>query len=249
MIRPFALAGLFLAAALPAAGQELSQRAAVLLDVIIANNCSMTRDEAAATLPELGFARREYRALMTELKDSGMVVLSGDAATVAEGQCPARAPSQVFVVPYQEQYIAILRHNGCQLQTGEAASLFPKYGMDANLAAELEEGLVESGIAQITNGALHIGPEYCVPDEAFPTLPLLELDYEEQHLIEGLEMYNCSLVLSEIDQTYPRDSQSPEAARAAVESLLASGAARAVSGGDRVWISPEICKPWSERGH
>jgi hypothetical protein len=249
VIKTLAMAGTFLAVALPAASQEVSQQAAALLDVIIANNCGMTKEEAAATLPGLGFPRQEYRVLMKELKDTGMVVLSGGSATVAEGLCPAPAPSQVFTVPYQEQYIAILRHNGCQLQTGEAGSLFPKYGMDANLAAELEEGLVDSGIAQITDGALHIGPEYCVPDEAFPSLPLLDLNYEEQHLIEGLEMFNCSLVLSEIDLTYPQDGQSPEAARAAVESLLASGAARAVSGGDRVWISPDICKPWSERGH
>ncbi len=236
-----------LAAALPASAQMVGQRAAALLDVIIANNCTLTKAEAVATLPDMGFTRREYRGLMKELAGAGMVTLTDGAATVAEGLCPS--PSAQALLPFQEQYIAILRHNGCQLQTGEAESLFPRLGMEANLAAELEEGLVDSGIAEVDNGALRVGPDYCIADEDFASMPLLELNAEERHLIEVLETGNCTLLQSEISISFPQDGMTPEEAQAAVNSLLASGAALAVRGGGRIWVSPEMCQPWSERNN
>ncbi len=245
MIKALTLGSVLLAAGLPASGQEVSQRAAALLDVIVAHGCTMTKAEAATALPDLGFTRGEYRGLMKELVDAGRVTLADGAATVAEGLCPSAQPQALL--PFQEQYIAILRHNGCQLQTGEAESLFPRFGMEANMAAELEEGLVDSGIAGVSGGALKIGPAYCIADDSFPSLPLLELNALERHLVEVLEIGSCTLVQSEIEATFPQDSMQPDEARAAVASLLASGAALAVEGGDRVWLSPEICQPWSER--
>ncbi len=251
-MRAALLAAVFLLGAMPASAQAVSQRAAALLDVIIANGCAMSKDEAAARLPGLGYARPEYRALLNELKNAGMVMLSPRAATVAGGHCPLAPPPPMapsvgarVLVPAQVQYIAVLRHNGCQLQTGEASSLFPKYGMDAGLASELEEGLVDSGVAIISEGALHIGPAYCIADERFPAAP--DLTAEERHLVEVLETGSCTLLQSQIALSFPQDGMSAAEAQAAVSSLLASGGAMAVQGGDRIWLSPALCEPWSER--
>ncbi len=243
-MKRIALSLVLLLTALPASAQELSQRAASLLDLIIENDCAMTKAEAATALPAAGFTRREYRGLMKELKDASAVTLSEGTATVVVGVCASSAP---ILVPLQEQYLAILRHNGCQRRSDEAGSLFPRFGLEANVATELEEGLVDSGIAVFADGALRIGPEYCIAVEDFPTLPFLELTSDEQHLVEILETGSCTVVQSQIDVSFPQDGMQPAAARAAVESLLASGAAQAVTSGDRVWLSPEICRPWSER--
>ena len=246
MIKPLALAGMMLAA-LPASAQAVGQRAAALLDIIIANDCAMSKDQAAESLPPLGFQRRETLRLSRELKAAGMISVVDDVLTVNEEFCPAATEQARPLMPFQEQYISILRHNGCQLMTGESTSLFPKYGMEAGLASELEEGLVDRGIAEISGGALHVGPAYCIADEAFASLPLLDLSVDEVHLVELLEIGNCSLVQSEIELTFPRDGMPADAAKAAVASLLASGAALAVEGGDRIWLSPAFCQPWSER--
>ncbi len=251
------LAAVLLAAGGEAPAQAVSQRAAALLDVIIENGCTLTRDDAARILPPLGYGRRETARLSRELTAAGMVVMAGQALVAEDGLCPVapamRRPETPAAAPdasapltgMQERYISILRHNGCRLRTGEAERLFPKYGMDMGLASELEEGLVDGGIAVIADAALQIGPDYCLPDEAFTGNPALSAD--AQHLIEILETGSCTLVQSEIAISFPQDGMPPEVAAAAVASLLASGGALAVRGGDRIWLSPALCRPWSER--
>jgi len=236
-----------LSAALPAGAQTVSPRAAALLDVLIANDCGMSKAEAAAKLPDLGFSRREYRGLIGELNAAGMVTLSRGAAQVVEVLCPAAPVAVQPLTSFQEQYISIIRHNGCAVYGDEAETLFPAYGMEADLAYELEAGLVESGIAYVYGEALRIKPEYCIADEAFAATPARALTAEERHLVEVLESGYCTLVQSEIEISFPQDGMEPEVAQAAVKSLLASGLVMAVEGGDRIWAAPAICQPWSER--
>jgi len=238
--------GVFLAA-LPVSAQTVTDAPSLaIMDLIAENGCSISESEASQLFPAARISREMVRKGIAELLGQGALQFQGDRIVLVSGRCNSGAdlPS---LVPFQEQYISIVRHNGCQFQGAERATLFPRYGMDINLAAELEEGLVDSGIAQVQNDTLTIGPGFCIPDAAFAARTLPELTVDERHLVEILETGYCTLVQSEIEISFPQGGMEPEQAQAAAGSLLASGLAMAVEGGDRIWVSPAVCQPWSER--
>ncbi len=239
-----------LSAALPAAAQTVTDAPSLaVMDLILENGCSISNEEAAQIFPAAGFERKQVRAIAKDLMEQGILQEQNRRLVLMDARCNARGAGMPQLLPFQEKFISILRHNGCEVEGVELETLFPAYGMEANLAAELEEGLVDGGIATLNNWTLRIGPDYCIADEAFAPLPQLALSDDEKHLIEILETGSCTLLQSEISISFPQDSMAPEAAQAAVDSLLASGAAMAVSGGDRIWVSSAHCQPWSERNN
>jgi len=233
---------------MPAAAQTVTDAPSLaVIDLIMENGCSISNEEAAQIFPAAGFTRKQVRAIARDLMTQGILQEQNGRLVLQDERCNIGGAGLPDLVPFQEQFIAILRHNGCQVAGVELETLFPKYGMDANLAAELEEGLVDGGFAELENWTLRVGSDFCIADEAFASLPLLELSAEERHLIEILETGSCTLLQSEIATSFPQDGMTADEAQAAVDSLLASGAAMAVTGGDRIWVSSEKCQPWSER--
>ena len=249
MIKALTFLGILLAG-LPVGAQTVTDAPSLaVIDLILENGCSVSNEEAAQIFPAAGFTRNQVRGIARDLMQIGLLQEQNGRLVLQDARCNVGGAGLPPLVPFQEQFVSILRHNGCQFQGAELEYLFPRYGMDMNLAAELEEGLVDGGIATVENGVLSIGPEFCIPDEAFAALPQLALTAEEQHLVEILETGSCTLLQSEIEISFPQDSMTPEAAQAAVDSLLASGVAMAVRGGDRIWVSSEKCQPWSERNN
>jgi hypothetical protein len=92
MIRLVALPLILLLAAVPASAQSAAEsadpeRAALLIATIRANDCAMTEDEAADSLPGLGYDMTESQAIVSVLLSAGLVGFDNDRLILDDALC------------------------------------------------------------------------------------------------------------------------------------------------------------------
>ena len=226
-----------------------------VIDLILANGCAMTNEDAAQIFPAAGFERKEVREITRGLMEQGILELQNNKLVLVDERCTGgglsyNGPVLPPLVDLQERYVFIMQLRDCTIAIADMAEFFPNVGkMPIELAYELEEGLSNKGVLHASSDgqSLEIGPDYCLPMASFALPAFFEPSAFQAEAIDELAHRSCRFKLSEIDEVFPAgDFNRPEIERG-IGGLLEEGYAQMTIGNDIIAISPLVCVPWSFR--
>ncbi|MCB1411048.1 MAG: hypothetical protein KDK22_16760 [Rhodobacteraceae bacterium] len=176
-------------AAAPAAAFT-PERAAMMVDAIRANGCSMAGDQAEEALSPLGLNGTEVQAFVDTLYGADLVSLSADMSvlSLSETLCAADSAASLALITaaFQDQeaslepwrpdfapergaeFVGAVRGNDCTLTEDSAAALLPPLGFSPADTRDIVAVLIDGGLAQVNDEGteLSLSPEFCAAEPA-----------------------------------------------------------------------------------
>ncbi len=165
-------------------------RAALMVDAVRANGCTMEGEAAEGTLAPLGLDGVEVQAFVDTLFGAGLVSLSDDlnTLTLSDDLCAAEGAASLALITaaFEAQesaiqawrpdftpergavFIAVVRAADCTLTEEAAQDLLPEQNFTPAETRDIVTVLVTSGVAEVAEdgSALSIATELCSADPA-----------------------------------------------------------------------------------
>ncbi|MCB1345668.1 MAG: hypothetical protein H6900_11205 [Rhodobacter sp.] len=200
------LGSVLLLAAAPASAFT-PERAAMMVDAIRANGCSMAGDQAEEALSPLGLNGTEVQAFVDTLFGADLVSLSADMSvlTLSEGLCAAEGDAALAMItaafaaqeatlePWRPdfapergaEFVGAVRGNDCTLTEESASDLLPPLGFSPADTRDIVAVLIDGGLAQVNDdgNALSLSPEFCAAESAGDAAALAALidGWDDRH--------------------------------------------------------------------
>lgn len=193
------------------------ERAAIMVDAVRAQSCTLTGEQAEAVLAPLGLDPMEVQTFVDVLFESDLVSISesGNELSLSQGLCDANADDSLAMLqaafavaeenalqPWRPEVdpaqgalmINAIRENACQMSDEDAANILPGLGFTPDTARDVAALLVSGELARFANdtGVFTIAETLCAADAAqdVETLTTLLAQWDAQAAQAEAEMSN-----------------------------------------------------------
>lgn len=175
------------------------ERAAMMVDAVRAQDCTLNGSQAEAIFAPLGLDPMEVQSFVDILFASGLVEISGNGEqlTLSPGLCAADAEGSLARVsaafaqeestltPWRPEVspeqgalmVGALRGNNCVMSDEDAARLLPDLGFTPSSARDVAAVLVSGELASIgaEDGVFALSEAFCAADPAGDVAALTEI--------------------------------------------------------------------------
>jgi len=206
-------------------------RADELFDLIAANDCRITGEQAEKLIAGAGFTVEESRRAIGQLLFDDRAGIEGNVVMAYGDPCPY-APSHGVTMLIQEM-VATRR---CSLHADDSAEAMAEWGLDVTAVRRVLPFMIEAGMIHLTddeNTLFLEKPGQC-SDVAVP--PSFHDEKGQAmtpraQVIAFLEMHNCSVTYEQAKYLFPDSGMDWKAAEDAAQDMINAGEAT-ISGSD-----------------
>lgn len=187
------------------------ERAALMVDAVRANGCSMTGEQAEGLLAPLGLRGDEVQAFVDTLFGGELITLSEDLDTLSltEALCAAEGEASLALItaafeaqeaamgPLLEvwrpgftpergaEFVGAVRGAGCVLTEDTAAQVLPPLGIGPEESREVVTVLIDGGLGAVSEDGLtfSLTEDFCAAEAAGDSAALAQIltDWDANH--------------------------------------------------------------------
>lgn len=170
-MRKILIAGAVFAAGLvPVLAQDIApERREAFIAMVAAEGCTVAEDDADRVMDAAGFTYTEANDILDALMAEGVATFDGAELVLDSSVCtPAGSTAAAPAAPdapsadgRREEFIAVVRGNGCTMTEDEADLLLPAAGFDKDESRTIARALMSEGLASAEGDSFALGTELC----------------------------------------------------------------------------------------